>query len=352
MATNNSLISQKSYADSRLKALVRFTSDKSGIPAAINILRGAAWFETLRTRLGQDSAYGVGKRVQPHTYRPRAGHQLPQHHNLWAKYARGAHLPGKKTLAAANQLVPEAGAIMAASAWNALDTSTPLGDRGDHLLRRLRLGVQQAVFDPRRLDAGDYVRRDTPVRPVRMLEGQADLDGVAALVILLREANECGDLAHALEIGRSLYSALLTATTSTPLLLIASELFEYFNRIIFPLASDAEVELDLEQDDFHEQRLLLIRTFLQLEDAGRFKYEEITTRAQRAILSGRYGFDLLFGLGPRWRLTKPPDQVSKSNRRFVASMDVAREWGLETLRSGQRMRLMPDEIWDRMDAAH
>lgn len=353
MTTLNSLKSYKNYTDSRINALVRFTDGEegSGIPAAINVLRGGAWFEILRMRLGQDSAYGVGKRVQPHTYRSRAGKQWPQHHNLWAKYARGVHLPGKKTLEAANALAPCAGAVLASGAWEAFDTSTPLGAGGDDLLRRLRLGVQQAVFDPRRLEAGNYIRRDTPVRPLRMLEGQADLDGVAALVILLREARESGDFARALEIGRSLYAALLTASMSTPLLLIAPELFEYFNRVIFPLASDTEVEFDLEQGEFHEQRLLLIRTFLQLEDAGSIKYERITTRAQRDILSGRYGFDLLFGLGPRWRLTQPPDQVQKENRRFVASMSVARGWGLEVLRSGQRERLLPDEVCRRMAAA-
>lgn len=350
MPTNNSLIAKKSYTGARLRTLVRITSDGSGIPAAINVLRAAAWFEILRSRLGQDSAYSVGKRVQPHTYRPCAGHQLPQHHNLWAKYARGAHLPGKKTQAAANRLVPEAGSIIAASAWDALDVSAPLGDRGDNLLRRLRLGVQQAVFD-RPFEAGDYVRRDTPARPLRMLEAQADLDGVAALVVLLREAKECGNLARTLDIGRSLYSALLTSSISTPLLWIAPELFEYFNRIIFPLASDAEVALDLEQDDFHEQRLLLMRTFLQLEDAGRFKYEGITARAQRDILSGRYGFDLMFGLGPRWRLIQPPHKVSKKSRRFVASMAVVRELGLKALRSGRPMRLVPDEVWHQIDAS-
>jgi hypothetical protein len=353
MSISNPLKMLVDYSAARTRAVVSVMTSHypPDISAALDVLRGGAWFEALRISTHQQSAYGVGKQIQPQTYRPREGGRWPQHHNLWAKYAQGVHLPGSKTRADAHQVDSEAENLLTAAAWVALDVGTPLGSQGDALLRRLRLGVQQAVFEPRGLEAGRYRRRTAPVLPLRLLANQADLDGVAAMVILLREAHEAGNSARAFDIGRALYGALLAAGTNLPLSLLASELLEFFIQAIFPLANHEGMALDIDRDEFHEQRRLLHRCLLQLEDAGRVEPEDKTTRALHDILSGRFGFDLYFGLGPQWRLLQSPELASEKSRSFVASMRVGREWGLGVLRRGQQVRLVPEEVAAQMAAA-
>lgn len=344
----------KNYTGQRLFALVRFfeSSDPRAVRGALNVLIRGLWFEHLRLETRQVTAYGVGKQIQPQTYKPAAEGRWPQHHNLWVKYARGIHSPGPETVRAAEQLVPGSSDILIANAWKALDLSHLIGSNGDALLRRLRHGVQAAVFQPRPLQAGHYVRRTTPNLPLHMLECQADLDGLAALVILLREAYEAKDYARAFVIGRSLHVALLLATTYTPLLLVASELYEFFVRKIFPLATSEEVAFDLHPAELYEQMRLLSRTILQLEDGGKIKaVDGVPMREWRRVLNMDFGFDLYFGLGPRWRLIKPPEQCSESSRNFVGSMNIGRNWGLSALRSGRPEPLLPNEVVAQMASA-
>lgn len=54
----------------------------------------------------------------------------------------------------------------------------------------LRPAVQEAVFDRRALNMGRYRRRSSLGHTLTMLESRADLESVAALVVLLREADE------------------------------------------------------------------------------------------------------------------------------------------------------------------
>ncbi|MFK2932768.1 hypothetical protein [Dyella agri] len=354
MPSAKSLKYPKNYTGQRLFALACFlgSSDPKAVRDALTVLIRGLWFEHLRLETRQVTAYGVGKQIQPQTYKPATEGRWPQHHNLWAKYARGIHSPGPETVRAAEQLVPGSSELLIAVAWKALDLSHPIGSNGDALLRRLRHGVQAAVFQPRPLQAGHYLRRTTPNLPLQMLECQADLDGLAALVILLREAYEAADYGRAFAIGRSMHAALLLATSYTPLLLVASELFEFFVRKIFPLATSEEIAFDLHPAELYEQMRLLNRTILQLEDGGKIRYTRgPPMRVWRKVLNLGFGFDLYFGLGPHWRLIKPPEECSEASRDFVRSMNIGRKWGLSALRSGRPEPLLPSEVAAQMAAA-
>ncbi|MEO6856896.1 MAG: hypothetical protein ABI410_02315, partial [Rhodoferax sp.] len=83
--------------------------------------------------------------------------------DLWNK----AHLPGPDTVLAGHQVAPKSGDILTSAVWKILNTSLPIGDSGDELLRRLHFGVQRAIFEPRSLTYGRYVRlrRSAPNLP-------------------------------------------------------------------------------------------------------------------------------------------------------------------------------------------
>lgn len=339
----------KPYHNSRLKVVVRFAESENprAMKKALNVLRTGAWFEELRTRLGQSTAYGLGRQLQPDAY--RSGHH---HHNMWAKYASGKHLPGPETVRACEQALPRSSDLLEDAGWYLLDVSRPVGLQGDALLKRLRPAIQNAIFDERALAVGRYVRRRAPNQPLHRLEGQADLQAVAATVVLLREACEAGNHSRAFDIGRSLHRTLLMAVVGTRLRGITLELFEFFIRHIFPMASDTEIALDLDCHVLRAQAHWLDQVIMQLEDAGWTGYRPGgPTRELRRLLQVNYGFDLLFGLGPRLKLIVPSDQASEDARRWVASNNVAWTWGASVLHAGRRERLMPDEVADRMAAA-
>lgn len=353
MPSPKHLIFQRDYSAERVQTLLSKVvwETPDGIGAAVNVLRVAAWFEALRSRTGQKSAYGVGKCVQPHTYRPRNGGRWPQHNNLWAKYARGLHLPGPETMAAAERVASGSSGTLHAAAWEAFDVSAPIGGGGDTLLRKLRFGVQRAVYMARPLALGKVVRRSGSQLSLRMLEDQADLDSLAALVVLLREAHEAGDGDRALEIGKSLHKSLLIVTITSHFSALWAEFFEFLKRLIFPMASDGNVAFDLDIDEFGAQRKYLNRVFLQMEDAGRLQYVSHSTRDLRKIASGDYGLDLLFGLSPRLKLARSAEHSSIDARRHFASLQVARDWGLSVLRQGGCERVPPDDVIAAMASA-
>lgn len=129
---------------------------------ALNVLRAGVWFEGLRIRLHQSTAYGVGQRLQPHTYRDGL-----YHHNVWAKYAVGKHLPSAETVYACEQQVPRSSYLLEDPSWDLLDVSRPIGGDGDKLLKRLRPSIQSALFEERALAMGRYVRRTAPAKTNR-----------------------------------------------------------------------------------------------------------------------------------------------------------------------------------------
>lgn len=338
----------KPYHNARLNTLLRFAESENpkAVKKALNVLRTGVWFEELRTRLGQRTAYGLGQQLQPDTYRSGL------HHNMWAKYAAGKHLPGRETVQACEQALRHSSDLLHDAGWDLLDVSRPVGQQGNMLLRRLRPSIQNAIFDERALAAGRYERRRAPIQPLRKLEGQADLQALAATVVLLREAFEGGDHSRAFEVGVVLHRILLMAAVGTHLRGIAPELFEFFIRRIFPMAAGKEVTLDLDRNVLSAQCGWLHGTILAMEDAGWCGYNPGgATRQLRKLLSVDYGFDLLFGLAPRLKLTVPREQASEDARRWVGWNNAAWNWATAVLGAGRRESLMPDEVIARMAAA-
>lgn len=340
----------KPYHEARLENMLCFAQyDRPrSLKKALNVLRAGVWFEGLRIRLHQSTAYGVGQRLQPHTYRDGL-----YHHNVWAKYAVGKHLPSAETVYACEQQVPRSSYLLEDPSWDLLDVSRPIGGDGDKLLKRLRPSIQSALFEERALAMGRYVRRTAPVQPLIRLEGQADLQAIAAAVVLVREAHEAGDASRAFDIGRSLHGIMLMAATVTGLRAIAPELFEYLIRYVFPMASDTFVEFELDRGVLNAQADWLRSTILHMKANGWTGYVPGgPTRELRRLLSVDYGFDLRFGLGPRIKLKVPFEDASEDVRRSVSFNNVAWEWATSVLATGRRQALLPEDAIIRLMAAH
>jgi hypothetical protein len=351
MKVRKSLIYPKDYSRGRLTQLMRFlgSPDPAGVGKAIHVLARGGWFEEVRLKARVPTAYQVGKKVQPHTYKLSRDGNGPHHHNLWVKYALGLNGPGGETIKSADAIAHQAKDILMAEAWKAFDVSHPLQGKGDLFLRSLRMGVQNAVFDPRQMEFGHYVRRSTLRRTLRMLEARADLDGVAAIVILLREAYEAGALGKAFIIGESLHGALLMAALGSPLVCVREEFYEFFIQKIFPMASNDEIAFDLDRRVLCEQARLLHTMMLILEDAGKIGFAHRGATGELCkILDGNFGEDLHYGLKPRWKLVKPAHASTDEARIRVVNRYILWDWGLQVLREGRVEQHIPREVLERL----
>lgn len=323
----------KFYGDARLKRLVLHADAERPQAArkAIDVLRVGLWFEDIRARMNCTTAYGLGQLVQPHTYK-KGFH----HNNLWAKYAGGRHIPNAETRRACEQRIPGSDELLTSPAWIALDVTQSLEKHGDALLRCLRPSIQSAVFDKRELAKGYYVRRGSIGVSLRGLEGQADLQSLAAMVVLLRDADADGDRSKAFIIGQSLYRTLLMATVGSPLKFISIELFEYFIRIIFPMAAEKEFMMDVDRDMLCTQAEWLVWIAMQLHAAGCPGFTlNGSTRQLRRLLQFDLGFDLLFGLSPRLKLTVPAEEAKPRMCTHVTVHNMLCERGRSVLSAGK-----------------
>jgi hypothetical protein len=341
----------RNYGLDRLSTLLRHTAEQHAGSAAhsgIDVLRVGYWFEQLRESLSAVTAYAVGKCVQPWTYQKATQNHGVYHHNLWTRYAKGQLVPGAETVRAAEVAVPGSSDWLRAVLWEALDFRRELSVSADQWLRRLRPSVQSAVYDKRHLELGLYRRRTSLAKTLEMLECQAsDLDGVAALVILLREAHASNNRQRCFQIGQSLHATLLMACTSYPVRGIRFELIGYFIQYVFPLAASDDIALDVRIEEFCELAYRLNITILQLEDAELIGLVNGgSTRDWRKILHGQFGFDLQFAYSPRLKPAKACLKASAAE--CIASSLIAKEWGLAALREGRVERLMPDCVIKQM----
>ena len=319
------------YSEARRRKVVReldAADSKRGVAKALRVLRIGYWFEYLRHRTRMCTAYGVGKHLQPEAYRKRhhgcvgdehAKNCDGDHRNLWAKYAQAIHAPSVETVLAVNHKVPGSADVWSTMAWEAFDVEKPIGSCGDELLKRSPPAVQNAVYDGNALDHGRYRRRRSLRTTLGMLECHANLEGVAAMTILLREAHQASDPERCYDIGCSIHAALLMATARNPVFGVRAELFEFFIRRVFPIASGKEIAFDVTASELSELTFQLQNMILRLEDQGRIDLVTAgSTRDVRKILRGQFGFDLQYALGPRLRLLNTAEESSEAARRVDA----------------------------------
>ncbi|RDS82305.1 hypothetical protein DWU98_09790 [Dyella monticola] len=86
---------------------------------------------------------------------------------------------------------------------------------------------------------------------------------------------------------------------------------------------------------------------LSLEDDGQIKAVNAGSE-WRKVLSFKFGLDLFYGLGPRFKLVKDPKLTSAASRQLVGENRIGRHWALPSLQSGRVQRLIPDEIAAQM----
>lgn len=205
----------------------------------VDVPANAYWFENVRVRLGQKRPYGVEKVVEPQGFRKmNSGYG---HTNKWRNYKTGRRRPQAVLINKVESLCPGSAAVFEHPLWRVarLPDTKPLLPFSSTWLRMLSIEVLALMFktDPR---TGAEVRRGVTGRVLKVLGDRADLDGIAALAILLREAAERGQSKIAFSAGEALYRAILHAAWrgNEQLRCVVPRIFAMLIERVFPFARD------------------------------------------------------------------------------------------------------------------
>jgi len=321
---------------------------RRGKTQAITIVRIAYWYERLRAATGRETAYALGKHLQPATYRKNAKGDA-YHHNLWPKYASGKHAPSPGLLDDIDLQVPGSKGNFRHALFDAVDLTTDLGRGGDALLQRLHPSVQNAVFERSALKHRVYRRRASLARTLALLEPQGDLEALAAGVVLLREAKEAQADEQAFQIGESLYRMLVIACTGTEATFIRAELALLVLTLILPLAESRGRAFVPDLAHFLRSCDCLNTVILGLEDNNRIGgARQDCLRAMRRVLHGDFGDDLRFGLMAKLAPAAPRDTLSARSRFDLHRNAVLTAWGWDALHSGKIEQFVPTAVLDQI----
>lgn len=371
------------------------------VARALAIGRTGLWITQLLRKTGKTTAYALGKWAQPRTYR-KGSSQNPYHHNLWAKYELGLVVPRPSLLQEVDLRVAGSSGDFHHILFEVLNPKTTILGVGDMFLRRMCPGVQRAVFEPTSLSRGQYVRRRSLSQVLRALELQGDLDGLAAAVVLLREAQ--GDLCRArkeisktkkairrahrtdqetvattlkarlvelresalsrqepvFEIGITTHRLLLIACSIGPGARVTLELIVLVKYLALNLVRSHGRCFTTTVVELMGQCDALRRAALILEDGGQIGSRPSSwLQAMSGFFRGDYGDDLRYGLMPRLGTIGYAARLPIRSRQDVLRDEVIGRWAYSVLSSYRVEQTVPDAVledlctrWDALKRSH
>lgn len=285
----------------------------------------AWWFEGIRIGLKQKRAYGVEKIVEPEVFKKlKTGYS---HTNKWRNYQSGARHPRAALIERAENILPGCSVDLDHVIWRVgrLRHNQKIVGIADEWLHRLKLDILPLVF---RIDeeSGHEVRRGISESVLKKLIHRADLDGLAALSILMREAAEKRNYKITMKIAESLYQALLHAAVrgTEQMRIVLPKIFVMLIERVFPFARDRWRCFSFDGLDIGEYCKLLEAA---VEEKGK------SSRFPKQRIGPSYVDDLIFSGTPcsfgfvNFYLPKRPIRSSKTSAEEERNFqDFIRYW--------------------------
>ena len=199
----------------------------------------AWWFEGVRIGLKQKRPYGVEKLVEPNVFKKvKIGYS---HNNKWPNYKSGKRVPRASLIEKTEVLLPGSAACFAHPIWRLgrLKAEEKIASVASEWLHELNVGMLPWFFRTNPV-SGAEVRRGVSARTLRLLVHRADLDALAAISIILREAAEGRYYKLAIAAGEALHLALLRASAggSEQMQIVLPKISAMLVARVFPFARD------------------------------------------------------------------------------------------------------------------
>lgn len=305
------------------------------------VLANALWFEKVRCETGIKTSYLLGKFFEPKTYRKNANGD-PFHNNKWSKYAAGLSRPNPSLVSLVEQSAPGTAKLLKHPLWEILrNRGFTLSDKVDWI-QRLDSDVQRVLLARH---SSSKSKVSISAVKLQMLERRADLDALAALSILMLEANRSGHTKEALDIGEYVYRVLLITCFFQPYRKFSWFFFDCFQRRIFAHIAHQGLRIFLPLVD-NELSLELLS--LAVRQVKNIRHVELagtaTIHTLIGLLMGRFGFDVRYALGMPIVLDNEWVGVTDEVKERVTRFECLREWGVCTLLDGKVGKFPPLDL--------
>lgn len=192
------------------------------------------WYETVRCSLRLTSPYAMERRLEPAVFQRRKDSD-DSPHNKWLYYRNGKHSPRKGMVEHVSVLVPESDAALDHVFWKVSRESGAISEKADGWLGKLDAAINPWFFRTNP-ESGTSERRSATPFVLKRLGARLDLDGIAALTIIIRESVEVGKSKLAMEATEQLYFLLLRISVlgKEPLRCVVDKIFEICKARVFP----------------------------------------------------------------------------------------------------------------------
>ncbi|MBW9335675.1 hypothetical protein FEE59_19360 [Herbaspirillum sp. RU 5E] len=310
----------------------------------VDAIRTVYWCRGVLERLGLNSVYKLEQCLDGSSFKRSNGTTSPSH--KWQKYSRGSNTPRSREVDLAETRAPGTAQQLRHILWDVLKTESPDPVDIHQWLARLQPSSQGILFvgAPTAL-SGPGSRAEVNSRLIRRLHRRANIDALAALVILLKEALMLG--------RRDLVRILVGATYQMLLILgmeflargIAIELFDVFHsRIFFPALAD-QFQFDVDAERFVKASYILNRaTFQTRKTNGQSLAWEERVRYMCDILEGKFGEDLRCILRPNFRPLDPSKKNFEKEMRIFRLLEEFSNWGWHCIDNGILGKMRPSGL--------
>lgn len=264
---------------------------RSLIRRPIDQQRVQLWYAELQARAHCSSSYAMERLLIPEGF-ARSGGSL-SHRNRMSRYAQGKHVPRKDLVTRAEQLFPGSRALLEHPYWEIIDPQNDVQVLALDWLMRLGVEVRRILFEAR-FAATDLAPERRPITRVtlRQLENRGSFEALAAVAVLLREAQVAGDSGRSLDCANSFWRLLLLLLVSHPFTMHPASMCEVAGDALLDGVVYQGERVAIAKARFSVPMTLLRFHCLAMEDRGTLKCDwHSWVREMLLLFRGSKGFD-------------------------------------------------------------
>ena len=213
--------------------------------------------------------------------------------------------------------------------WDALDVRQRIGIRANSMFKKMNNEIQNAVFKKRVSKFEALVRRPSIKLMSNLICKNCDLDSLAALTILTREAIEEGKMKDAHFWASKTFMRLLMLGQELHHRGIACSIIHLYRNLIFvDVVWDDFCFIDSEADIAQACAHLAIMVFDTLKNQDATLTWEQRVVCMRKLLRGTLGLDAYLAMQPQWA---PEREVDKARQASFEMQQRLRKWAWDTI---------------------
>lgn len=297
------------------------------LKAELKKLKVVNWYNVLKRRSGMTTAHSMQRKFASESFVTRNGEI--SHSHKWSYYQNGTHKPNARTVESVEGLMPGSARELDLVLWTALDVTQPIGKYANTKFLKMGSHIPKAIFNEPFKDYERLSRRKSNVYIAKLLFKKCNLDSLAVLTILAREATEEKRNEDAYFWGCQTYSMLIILGQELHERGIACSTINLYRELIFrKITWDGFYFKDTEEDIVNASAHLALSVFtISKNKAATLAWEDRVAYMKR-LLRGDFGRDVFFALKPRWA---PINEVSIERQLKYEKEQRLRAWGWDSI---------------------